>query len=353
LKINRSLIKSNLIEPLEKEADLIRAIKTIRNNFTVERDKIGDYCLNPQLVSAYSLFYLITNLPKFPFIFHQLPLNIKERFQYYDFIDFGTGPGTYLLSHFLTIEDFKGHYYGVDNSSLMRKQANKLLTAFGLKQDQFSLVEEISEISFDNENKKILFFGNSFNEIEIKLFKKIIAKVNPDIIFFLEPGTKESFRKILSIRNELFKQGYSCHFPCPSGQLKCPMSDNQDWCHQILRIVHDDETQRLSQLVQLDRNNMPLTAQVFSTIERSVRKELSGFMVRRLEDSKHSFKWQICLDEDNYKGLYEAEIYKKEFSKSELKYFKKISTGVSFNFKVEKELSQKRLRITLLDFDFL
>ena len=352
MEIDRALIQNNLIEPLEKEADLIRAIKTIKNNFTVEREKIADYCLDKKLVSAYTLFYLTTNLPKFPFVFQQLPLTIKEEFQNYDFIDFGTGPGTYILSHFLTIKDYKGKYYGIDNSSLMLEQAKKLLTAFGVSEDKFSLVEEISQIDFENENKKVLFFGNSFNEIERKLFKKIIKRVNPDILFFLEPGTKESFRKILSVRDDLYKEGYSCHFPCPSGRLSCPMSKNEDWCHQILRIVHDEETQRLSQLVQLDRNTMPLTAQVFSKADATKGEYMSGFMVRRLEESKHSYKWQLCLDEENYKGLYEVEIYKKNFSKSESKFVKKISTGLKFNFKIDKELAENRLRISLINFRF-
>jgi hypothetical protein len=344
LELDLDLIKESLVEPIRKESELIKLIKQIKNNFTVERDKIDQYCLDQKMVSAYTTFYLTTNVPKFSFVFAQLSEKLKNLFQEYDFIDFGTGPGTYILAHHLQIPEFKGNYYGVDASELMLKQASKLLFKYGVNKESLSLSSEPPK---DNSKKKILFFGNSLNEIGPSLFKRIRNELDPEIVFFLEPGTKESFNNILNVREELFQKDYHCHFPCPSGLTRCFMGNSDNWCHQVFRHIHDEETQRLCQLVQLDRNVMPLIAHVYCKALKRTSEKLEGFMVRRLKESKHSFKWQVCLDNIKYSGLFEVELHKKNFSKSELKKMKKISTGLKFNFQVEKQLGDKKLRISL------
>ncbi len=71
------------------------------------------------------------------------------------------------------------------------------------------------------------------NEFGVEKFKQMISKGDPQDIMILEPGTKESFKISLQIRDFLINEGYRVIFPCPD-HLKCPMDESSgltDWCH--------------------------------------------------------------------------------------------------------------------------
>ncbi len=340
-----------LVGPISSEKELISLIHKLKKNFTTQRSSLEDYLDNQKMISAYTLFYMTTNIPKFSFIYDQLPVELQEIFKSYDFIDFGTGPGTYILAHHLQVGSFQGFYYGVEQSKKMLKQANQTLPFFGIAADQFLISDQLPE---RKRNKRILFFGNTLNEMSEESIFETINKVSPEVLFFLEPGTKDSFKKILKIRKFLFEKDYDCLFPCPGAKVSCPMEEG-DWCHQVFKYTHNLEIQRLSQLVKLDRSSMPLIAHIYSQkglIEKKAetfddQKTFHGFMVRKFKDSKHSFRWQLCLDDSDMKGLYMVEFYKKKFNKNELKKLKDLSTGMKINFQIEKILGPKLLRISL------
>ena len=91
-------LKDYLLNPNLSESEFKKLLLKISSNFTSNREKINKYVLSPQMVSAYALFYIPTNYPKLFFLMNQLPIEVREVIKKCDFIDIGTGPGTYLLS---------------------------------------------------------------------------------------------------------------------------------------------------------------------------------------------------------------------------------------------------------------
>jgi SAM-dependent methyltransferase len=149
--LNYEHIYQNLLTPLT-ETKLISELKEISTNFTSKRDKIGEYVVSKEMVSAYTCFYLPTNIPKFHFLMSQLPEKIRQRIGELDFLDVGTGPGTYLVAYDQYFGNEK-RLYGLDTSSLMLEQAKKLLG------DRVVLSSALP-IDFSG---GVLLFGNSLN----------------------------------------------------------------------------------------------------------------------------------------------------------------------------------------------
>ena len=105
MRSNFEPIQKFLLNPDLSESDFKKLLVQISSNFTSRREKIEKYVLSPQMVSAYALFYIPTNYPKLFFLMNQLPIEAREAIKKCDFIDIGTGPGTYLLSFIDFIED--------------------------------------------------------------------------------------------------------------------------------------------------------------------------------------------------------------------------------------------------------
>ena len=352
LEFNR--LKKSLLETGLTDQILVQQIKKLQQNFTSNRLEIQDYLSDPKMVSAYTALYLTTNLQKFEFLMNLLSEEQKEKFEKYDFIDFGMGPGTYSLAHYLYFPNSISQYFGIDQSSLMIEQAQKVFSSFGINDQRVTILKalEIEQVN-ERKSKKVLFFGNSFNEMENLEFEKIISLLEPELLVLLEPGTKASFKKVFEVRDFLISSQYQCLYPCSHIHLKCPLTAD-DWCHQVLRVTHGPEVQRLCQLAKIDRNSMPLIAHVYQKKGVPFKKNLdsqvlSGVTVRILPETKFSFRQLVCMDENDYRGLFEVEILKKRFDKQDLKKLKKKSTGERIIFTLEKVISKSILRIILLD----
>jgi hypothetical protein len=96
--MNLSSILPYLLHEFKSDSDLIKAIDEISTKFTIERHKIGDYLKNPRLVSAYTAFYLLTNIPKLEAVLKWMPQDWVAELKKSDFIDLGAGPGTFSLA---------------------------------------------------------------------------------------------------------------------------------------------------------------------------------------------------------------------------------------------------------------
>lgn len=358
--LDPELLKGFLLEPPSSDQDLVKSLQQLKTNFTSSREQIAQYRESAKLVSAYTWFYLTTNIPKFSFVLDQLSDEIKEEFFQCDFIDIGTGPGTYILAHHRYQKGFEGKYFGIDASDIMLSQAQKVLEGFQVPRDRFHLSSSLNSIKSE---QAVLFFGNSINEIASHQLLELVKLVYPKFVMFIEPGTKESFLKIMEFRSDLFKRNFQCHFPCPGLTTKCPMKietkmGNQDWCHQVLKYTHHADIQRMAQIAQFNRNVMPLISHIYSNqdfiknLESNVEnknsssEKIEGFLIQKVNESKHSFHWRVCLDHQNYRGIYHIEFFKKKLEKSFAKGLKKLSTGITLEFSVEKVLEEKKLRVT-------
>lgn len=323
-----------------KEHELIALLKQISVGFTSERERIGEYVSERDLVSAYCSYYLPTNIPKLDFLLAQLGPEILTKLENLPFIDVGSGPGTYSvgwLSHFKKAPAI----HLVDQSSLMLEQARTLIEGLGIGPSMATYTPGLPSISGG-----VMLFGNSLNEMGVKRGLELIEKGDPEFVILIEPGTKQSFAEVLPLRDELIAMGMRPLYPCASAGA-CPLRSSDDWCHQVLRMTHDPEIERLSQLIGLDRKVMPFVAHIYQRGGGSARP---AHFLRFLTETKFSFMWQVCLVGEN--GDLETmkfELMKRDYPKKIIKRLQQASVGESFSFQIVKRL-ETHVRVVLTHF---
>ena len=323
----------------ETEHDFISTIKELSVLFTVKREQIDVYVKSNKLVSAYTRYYMPTNMPKFSFIWEQLSEEVQNLISLSPFIDIGTGPGTYIWSFLKLNPSFNKQIYGVDNSSLMLEQGdtiNKLL----MPENDIKWQNYLPNIK-----NSTLCFGNSLNEIGVNLACNHILELSPSVIIFLSLGTKSSFRDMLLVRERIIKFGYKQEFPCLI-EVPCPMSED-DWCHQVLKTTHSDELERLSQLAGLDRKSMPMISHIFIRSDKlEKKKNLDGArLVQIVDENKFAFNCTCCRPSSlNELDLIKLELLKKGMNKKEIKEFRRQSVGKLVEYYEEKKLKNEAVR---------
>lgn len=332
--MNLSQIMPHLLYHFKSEADLIRAIEEISQKFTTNREKIGDYLKDSRLVSAYTVFYLLTNIPKLQEVSKWLPKDWLEELKICDFIDLGAGPGTFSFAW--KEMGGKGDFYQIELSTLMKEQGLKIWQ--GLYPEKLA---QGSRYEWNSVKPKFLLFGHSANEMGPDVALDYIRKINPEHILFIEPGTKEFFPKMLLIREELLRTGFNTLYPCPTGEA-CPMKNStEDWCHQFILVKQDPEVERLSQMARKDRRLLPLTVHAFSRTFKRINP--SERIVRVLPETKFSHEWEICRNN----VLEHYQIMKRDISKAESKSLGEVLAGEGIETELVKELERSK-RVKLL-----
>jgi ribosomal protein RSM22 (predicted rRNA methylase) len=325
-----SKIQPFLLHSFRDERDLVAAIEELSLKFTKERAAIGDYLQDERLASAYTAFYLLTNIPKFFAILPWLPQDWLSDIKHSHFVDLGAGPGTFSLAW----REWVGAATSitqVETSEVMRRQANKLWSGL--------YPQEPLSIKPSNSNT-ILFFGHSANEMGAAKTLKYIQEYNPDHLLFVEPGTKDFYQTMMVIRDALLQQGYNVLYPCPSAAA-CPMkSSPEDWCHQFLHVKQESEVERISQMARKDRRNLPIIVHAYSRNTYGTNPE--SRIVRVLPETKFSFEWEVC----HQNVLEHWQVMKRGLDKATLKAFAELPAGTAVKAEIDKVLqSSKRVRI--------
>lgn len=322
-------ILPHLLYSFPHESDLLKAIEELSRKFTTDRDKIGDYLKDERLVSAYTAFYLLTNIPKLSAVMKWMPEAWLKDIQECALIDLGSGPGTFSLAW----KELFGssEFLQVETSPVMRKQARKLW-------DGLYSPDEMKQEGNPAGNK-ILLFGHSANEMGAEAAMSYIEKYSPEHILFIEPGTKEFFSKMLNIRKAILASGWHVLYPCPE-ETECPMKGTDNWCHQFVHVSHDPEVERLSQMMKLDRKLLPLTVQVYS---RKAYPRVDERLVRVYPETKFSFEWQVC----HHNVLEEYQVMKRGMDKATEKQIGNLLSGEGLKTVTEKDMpDKKRVKLT-------
>ncbi|MBD65564.1 MAG: hypothetical protein CME62_10175 [Halobacteriovoraceae bacterium] len=327
-----SELKNNLLTSTLSEAKLVQKIHTLSQNFTQSRERISDYLTDPALISAYTYFYLPTNMAKMPVILDKLGKRIED-FNDYEIIDYGCGPGTYLMA--LLANGIKAkRLVGVETAELMRKQAQKLFQTFH-PEENIELLSAYKEQENSIDQKKLLIFSHSANEMSEIEVKEIIKKINPKEVLFIEPGTKSFFTKMKSLRTHLIENTFHALYPCPSNH-PCPMSD-QDWCHQILKVSLDDDVKRLCQLVKRDRLYQPVSLFYFAQSSDRGDQGLKR-VVQVFEETKFSLEFNLCESSATTNQLTHLQLMKKNLDKRDIKDLRQVYAGDQLGYTIDKKL---------------
>lgn len=325
-----SSILPYLLHTFRDERDLVLAIEEISLKFTRDRNSIGDYLKDERLVSAYTAFYLLTNIPKFSAILPWLPTAWLEDLKKSHFVDVGAGPGTFSVAWRQWLGS-PALITQIETSAVMRKQASKLWE--GLYPNEPLVPDTKSE-------SKLLFFGHSANEMGTQVTLKYIKDHRPEHLLFIEPGTKDFYHTMMEIRDELLASGYNVLYPCPTAST-CPLKVKpEDWCHQFLHVKQEAEIERISQMARKDRRNLPIIVHAYSKKSYGINPE--SRIVRVLPETKFSFEWEVCHNN----VLEHWQIMKRGMDKLTLKAYAEVAAGAAIKGEVEKVLqSSKRVKI--------
>jgi hypothetical protein len=329
-------ILPHLSYQFSSEHDLVKAVEELSRKFTTERESINDYLRDERLSSAYTAFYLATNVAKLEAVFQWLPEEFLAALRGVSLVDVGAGPGTFSIAFRRWLGAPLVNCIQVETSQVMRHQAQRLWK--GLFPDEALLSWE--RPLTPPQGPTLMIFGHSANEMGSERALSYIQHFSPDHVLFLEPGTKDFFPQMLSIREELFRRSYQVLYPCPTGEA-CPLrNSHQDWCHQFLHVQHDPEVERLSQMVRKDRRLMPITFHAFS--KTFTRQNPQSRIIRVLPETKFSFEWELC--ETN--RLQRVQVMKRGMQREQEKTIGQLLAGASVELEIEKELEQsKRVKV--------
>lgn len=346
MPMNLQTISPHLLTRFKSDADLVKHINTVSENFTVKRDHVSDYLEDEKMVAAYTAFYLTTNYPKFKHVMGHLK-ELGDEFNECEWVDIGCGPGTFLFA----IKDYYGgalkqNLWGIETSALMRKQA-KILQRELYPHSKIEIVQSASEIP-KKEKKRIVLFSHSLNEMGNSKALEYLKKLAADMVLFVEPGTKSFFHQYLELRGELINNGFNCLYPCPSNTT-CPMQDQDDWCHQYLKVKHDLDVSRLTQLSHKNRKWLPMTIGLYALKENKEDLTSSARVIRTYPSTKFSFEWDICHLEDNENKLKHFQVMKRKMSKQYLKDLEDLLAGAKISFELDKPLGDNKYRVKLLE----
>lgn len=322
----------HLLHEFASEADLVKAVGELSAAFTTDRGNIQKYLSDPRLVSAYTAFYLTTNIPKLEAVLSWLTPEFRSEILKCELIDVGAGPGTFSVAW---KELGGGESVMLETSKIMREQAARLLPKACFKIGA-------------KEKPRLLLFGHSLNEMGVEAGLKYVNEAKPDYVWMIEPGTKEVFALALEFRRRMIRDGWHVRYPC-LGMGECPMHGSEDWCHQYVDVRHDPEVERLTQLAQRDRRHLPLTVMMFERGPIAKRDENLARIVRTFPATKFSHEWQVCREENGL-VLERFQLPFKSYPKSEKKAVVALLAGSLIQFGTDKQLVDSR-RIRLIKED--
>lgn len=323
-------VRPHLLNPGLSDAEITRLVKEMSLKFTQKREHIEDYVLSRDMVSAYAAFYLPTNIPKLHFLLSKLTDSTLADLKGRPFIDMGAGPGTFSLGYHLLMGSDAGHTTIVDTSVLMQQQAQQICKGFF---PDVSL--EMSRHYRLKNRESILFFGHSINEMGVQEALEHVMVIDPEYIIWIEPGTSELFSELKKLRG-FIADDYDVLYPCPS-MKGCPSS----WCHQVLRTSHDPSIERLSQLIGLDRKILPMAAHVYRRKQSGSKTANLPTLIRYMTETKFSFEYEVCLEENGKNKNVVVEYQKKNLGKNLEKRFKNLSVGEKARFEVDRIIGEK------------
>lgn len=344
--MNLSTISPHLLSSFKSEAELVSLINKVSENFTAKREQISDYLEDEKMVAAYTAFYLTTNYPKFAHVMKHLK-ELGDDFKDCEWVDIGCGPGTFLFA----IKDFYGgalkqNLWGIETSPLMRKQAKKIQENL-YPHSKIDIVQSTAEIP-KKEKKRIALFSHSLNEMGNQKALDYLTRLEADKVLFVEPGTKAFFHQYLELRTILIEQGFNCLYPCPSNGV-CPMQGQDDWCHQYLKVKHDLDVSRLTQLSHKNRKWLPMTIGLYTLADEKHWQESDARVVRTYPSTKFSFEWDACVLDNNQNTLRHFQVMKRKMSKAKIKEFDDFLAGQRIKFELDKDLGDNKLRVKLLE----
>ncbi len=310
------------------EAEFLKCVLELKELFNLKRENITQYVLDEKQVSAYLGFYFSTYLPKMRVCWDLLGEDFEKHLNDLALIDVGAGPGTLFCA---LSERIKNHeLVAIESAQAMIQVGRQCAEVFGLK---------VGWNKSPSRKRVGLFFTHSLNEMGVHEAVEYVDAYNPEQIIVIEPGTKESFQKVLDFREQMIQRNFVINYPCQT-ESNCPVANQDDWCHQIIKVKQTDELERICQKLKIDRRIQPVTLHWYS----KRKEEQKSIIFRVHKETKFSFEWDICQNNN----IQKIQIMKKDYSKKLQKELGSYTPGQKIQFEVVKEFQGvKRIKVLL------
>ena len=326
-------LNSLALYSFKNEHELLKSIEQVQFFLTQDRTQIEYLYQDIKLVSAYFLFYFPTHITKFYHYWQKINISYQDILSSLAWVDFGAGPGTYSWP----LLQFAKKVHMIERAPLMREQAD--VVGKFLFKDIGELPYRIggSFSGFSCEENTGIFFGHSFNEFsgDTGNISEFLKMHDWKAIILLEPGTKETFQKILQLRDVLLSNSYSIIYPCPSN-APCPMEGIDDWCHQFLRLKFPADVERMSQKLKINRRDVANIFHVYVKNDLDMRTKRPPRIVGGVWEEKGKFEWLECYAAAEQNQINLKQLLKRKLSKDELERVGHLYPGDQLDFEQKK-----------------
>jgi ribosomal protein RSM22 (predicted rRNA methylase) len=209
-------------------------------------------------------------------------------------IDLCAGPGTASLAALAHWPQLRALAL-VDASPLLLEAARRLLDASELA-GAAQLIHASLDAALDRLPKaELVLMSYALVELDERdipdLALRILALAD-GIAIFVEPGTPEGFRRLLTVRTALLAAGAALVAPCPHA-LPCPMSETQ-WCHFAERLPRT-RTHRLAKDAELAFEDEAYAYLAFARRPAEIAPEAR--IVSRMRVTKVEASCRLCTRE--------------------------------------------------------
>jgi ribosomal protein RSM22 (predicted rRNA methylase) len=161
-------------------------------------------------------------------------------------LDLGCGPGTALLSSFLTFPSLqKG--VGLERSPDFCGIAENLFAALPAVMPFCHVVRRDLEREGEVEGSfDLMTAAYAMGELSSKSQERWlrVAKERSKVLVLVEPGTPAGWECLMRCRDILLSMGASILAPCPHAQ-QCPFVGTGAWCHEAVRLQRTSLHRRL------------------------------------------------------------------------------------------------------------
>lgn len=150
------------------------------------------------------------------------------------------------------------------------------------------------------------------------------------------------------MRHELIKNNFNCLYPWPNNGA-CPLMGKDDWCHQYVKVKHEREVERLTQLSHKNRKWLPLTLGLYAKDKSGNWKAGMGRVVRTYPSTKFSLEWDICSNKNSRNVLEHFQVMKRGLIKARVKELDDALDGEKYKFVLDRKLEDNKYRVKLLE----
>ncbi len=279
----RKIRNLSLLSAIELVRANLRPIRELWKTFNEERHHITSYLQNSHKeASAYLLGFQRANQARVQEVFFrsQILSHLKGGDEPVKVVDLGCGTGAMSLGFLdsLAIEDSRLEFHLVDKRRQLSALAEKQLTDLGLKSEQIVLRNQDLRQWFtmeksDFEGPQIILSGYLLNEIfadkEVSQLLKKFTKdwagtKHPSAFVMVDSAHQNLGRLLLQWRDHMQELGWTPVYPCPTGQIHCPLLEkDKDWCFSEMDWHQEAFDRVVDEGLTLDRQTLSFSAFVF------------------------------------------------------------------------------------------